>query len=267
MTIRYPSLLATAALAATSVPAFAQDGRYDLGLPPPLPELGDAEWDAEWDEYLEERDESVGGAWQDPAQSHDRAPDGHGSTLPPLSPGPSIGYSDAQRELWLAQCREAYFDARGRRRGEAIGGVLGAVAGGVAGNRIADGERFAGTLIGAGVGGLAGAAVGSAVGAAADRDRIERRFDACEDYLLRYERSFGAHGAVNGAYRYGYGYPHAPVMWVKVPIVSHRKGDDCECETVVEDWVEEVAPAPAPPAKRVKIRPSAAPDKRIRLNK
>ena len=252
MTIRTASWLAAAVLAATAAPAFAQDGPYHPGPPPPLPQADEEAWD---EDYAEDAYEDEGAEWREHPVPH-RTHQGRG--LPPLVVAPAMGYSAAQRGAWLAQCRAAYHDASGRRRGEAIGGVLGAVAGGVAGNRIADGERLGGTLIGAGVGGLAGAAIGGAIGAASDRDEI----DACEAYLLRYEQSYDGHGAVPGAH--GYGYPYGPVMWVKVPIVTHRHGRDCGCETVVEEWVEEAAPPPVGRAKRVKIRPA---DKRVRVVK
>ena len=255
MTIRSASLLAAAALAALSAPAIAQDD-YHPGPPPPLPEA-DAGLDENWEVYPEEdyRDEDAV-----------RHADGTAHHPPEVrwrgERWPTMGYSDEQRSHWIAQCRAAYDEASGSRRGAIVGGLLGAVAGGVAGNRIADGERLGGTLIGAGVGGLAGAAIGSAIGAESDRERAERRFDACEDYLLRYEQSVGyapGHGA------YGYGYPLAPVVWVKVPIVTRRHGRDCGCETIVEERIVE-RPAPAPRAKRVKIR-RIAPDKRVPAGK
>jgi hypothetical protein len=241
MTLRFASLLATAALATLAAPALAQDG-YDPGPPPPLPA-----WDEELDEYPDDGylDDD---AWEDRG--------------PPLHAAPqATGYPPEQRAAWLEQCRASYYDESGRRRGEVIGGVLGAVAGGVAGSEIAEGgDNLGGTLIGAGVGGLAGAAVGGAIGAEADRDRI----DECEAYLLRYEQSHYGHGAGarydhgQGAYGYHYPYPY-PVMWVKVPIVTERR--DCGCETVVEEWVEE---EPAPPRIR-RVAPRR--DKRIRTTK
>ena len=262
MTIRSASWLAAAALAATAVPALAQDGRYHPG-PPPLPEEG--AWEEEWEEDLDEAYEDEDPRWEEQRGSHG---DAHGA-----GPGEwrghggaqQMGYSPEQRDQWLAQCRATYHDESGQRRGQVIGGVLGGVAGGVAGNRIAGrGDRLGGTLIGAGVGGLAGVAIGGAIGAEADRDRR----DECEDYLARYEQSYlgpgpgYSHGYAQGAYGYHYPYPY-PVMWVKVPIhtVRHR---DCGCETVVEEVVVEEA-APPPRARRTKIRRIApTPDKRVR---
>ena len=254
MTIRSAAWLAAALVTATAAPAFAQDGVYDPGPPPPLPE-----WEESWEEYPDEAyDEEP--RWEEPGP-HGEAHDAWAS------------YAE-QRAQWLAQCRATYYDERGRRRGEVIGGVLGAVAGGVAGNRIADGERLGGTLIGAGVGGLAGAAIGGAIGSESDSDRV----DECESYLLRHEQGYRgpvyaqAHGYpqghAQGAYGYHYPYPY-PVMWVKVPIVTERRG--CGCETVVEEWVEEEEATP-PPARRAKIRrvapaPAPAPGKRLRASK
>lgn len=256
MTTRFAYVLA-AALAAVAAPAFAQDD-YHPGPPPPLPEVGDAGWDETWEEYPAEsyRDDKARG------DRHRRPGDGHGERWHGAPP-PTVGYSDEQRGRWIEQCRANYDDAGGARRGAVVGGLLGAVAGGVAGNRIADGERLGGTLIGAGVGGLAGAAIGGAIGAGSDRDRAERHIDACEDYLLQYEQSFRGHGSAQGAF--GYGYPYAPVVWIKVPIVTHRRGRDCGCETVIEERVEE-RPAPTPRAKRVKIQ-RIAPDKRVPAGK
>lgn len=239
MTIRSASLLSALALAAAAMPAFAQDGGYHPGPPPPLPDI----WDEEWEEYPEDSYEDGIAAWEEHS--------GPQRGLPPQQ----LGYSAAQRAQWLEQCRAAYDDASGRRRGETIGGVLGAVAGGLAGNRIADGARLGGTLISAGVGGLAGAAIGGAIGAGSDRAHL----DQCEDYLVRYEQGFRGYG--HGEY----GHPYVPVMWIKVPIVTHRHGRDCGCETVVEEWADEEL-APAPRAKRVKIR-RIAPDKRVPAGK
>ena len=122
------------------------------------------------------------------------------------------------------------------------------------------------------------AAIGGAIGSESDRDRL----DECEAYLLRHEQGYRgpvyaqAHGYpqghAQGAYGYHYPYPY-PVMWVKVPIVTERRG--CGCETVVEEWVEEEETTP-PPARRAKIRrvapepapaPAPAPGKRLRASK
>jgi hypothetical protein len=236
MTLRFASLLATVAVATMAAPALAQDG-YDPGPPPPLPA-----WDEELDEYPDGEYLDDEDAWEH------RGPPPHGAPH-------AMGYPPEQRAAWLDECRARYHDESGHRRGQVIGGLLGAVAGGVAGSEIAEGsDNLGGTLIGAGVGGLAGAAVGGAIGAEADRDRI----DACEAYLLHHEQGYRGYDHGQGAYGYHYPYPY-PVMWVRVPIVTERR--DCECETVVEEWVEE---EPAPP----RIRRVAPPrDKRIRITK
>jgi len=276
MPLRSASLLAAAALAAVSVPAFGQEGRYDPGPPPPLPEFDEA-WEREEEagaDYAYEEDYREGVY----REEHRGRRDGRGAPMahrgpPRYGPGPAFSYPPEQRAQWLEQCRASLYDQRGERRGQSIGGVLGAVAGGVAGNRIAGrGSRLGGTLIGAGVGGLAGAAIGGAVGRDADRDRI----DECEDYLLGYERSLSAPapaylgGHSQGAVGYHYPYPY-PVMWVKVPIHTERRGD-CGCETVIEERIVEEAPPPPPRRiQRTKIRrvaaPPPVPGKRLRVTK
>ena len=268
MTIRSTTWLAAALLAATATPALAQDERYHPGPPPPLPEEG--AWEEEWDEEWEEQ------AGADYAHDDEGYRDEHGGRhggppahrgAAPHGRGHAMGYPPEARAHWLDQCRATYHDERGRRRGQVIGGVLGAVAGGVVGSEIADGDdNLGGTLIGAGVGGLAGVAIGGAIGAQSDRGRV----DECESYLLRHEQSYrgyghgDAPGYAEGAVGYHYPYPY-PVMWVKVPIHTVRRGD-CGCETVVEEWIEEEpAPPPARRAKRVKIqRVVATPGKRVR---
>ena len=249
MTIRSASWLAAAALAATAVPALAQDG-YQPGPPPPLPPPG--AWEEEWtgsdDGYPDED-----ARWEEQG-------------LAQGAPPQQLGYSPEQRAQWLEQCRATYYrDGSGRESGQVIGGVLGGVAGGVVGSEIAEGDdNLGGVLVGAGVGALAGAAVGGAIGAEADRDRA----DQCESYLLRYEQSLHGPGPgyAHGAYGYAYPYPY-PVMWVRVPIHT-RHGRNCGCPTVVEEVVVEEQAAP-PPARRTKIQriapaPAPRPDKRVR---
>lgn len=197
-------------------------------------------------------------SWREDRGEHARDALMHDRGMPAPAHGARLGYAPEQRAAWLDNCRAAYYDGAGRRRGEIVGGVLGATIGGVAGNRIADGARLGGTLVGAGVGGLAGAAIGGAIGGERDRDRL----DECEAYLLRYEQSLaGGHGAYG--YRYGFG----PVMWVKVPIVRKRR--DCGCERVVEEWIEEerIVTPPAPD-KRVRIQqPAPVKTKTVRYAK
>lgn len=243
MTIRSASLLIASALAGAAAPALAQDGVYDPGPPPPLPEYQSQEWDEEWDEYLDEAPPSL--------EAHDDAPEDLIGALRAGDLQPTLrwqrAYSDEQRARWLEQCRWNHAEANGREEGQVIGGLLGAIAGGVAGNRIADGARLGGTLIGAGIGGLAGVAIGGAIGAAADRERSQDRLDVCEDYLLRYEQSFHGHLAVHG----GYSQPCAcgPVVWVRVPVVRHRQPS-----------------AAVSPPTHVEVQ-RALPDKRVRLAK
>lgn len=94
MTIRMASLLAAMALAVATPPTFAQDAGDAPGSPPPLPELGDASWDAEWDEYLPEQPGEA------PPPREDRR------SSPIERPRVILGYSDAERDDWLALCRE-----------------------------------------------------------------------------------------------------------------------------------------------------------------
>lgn len=188
------------------------------------------------------------------------------------SPDGRLGYTMAEREAWLSDCRLLMADGGGydgysdyyRDRdadGGLIGGVLGAVVGGVSGNRIAGrGDRLAGTLIGAGVGGLAGAVIGSLIdGADDDRDRdAAREVDAnelwaaryCDAYLRRYEMGSGT--------AMGYGaMGYQPVMMVAAAHGSrgHRHGPDCTT-TVTEEWIEVEQPAP-PPRRPARPRPPA----------
>ena len=197
------------------------------------------------------------------------------------SPDGRLGYTLAQREAWLADCRVlmsragGYYDYNDYYRDDAdsglIGGLLGAAVGGFAGNRIADGDRLAGTVIGAGIGGIAGAVIGSIADGGSD-DADVRKISAnelyaaryCEAYLRRYEMSGGAPYYGHMAYgqpgivaqtfaaRPGGHGPH-----------GHRHGPECTT-TVREEWVEVETPAPAPrPARRaIPPRPQAQPEPR-----
>lgn len=92
MTIRMaPLVVAVVALAFAGSPAFAQDAG-DPGLPPPLPELGDASWDKEWDEYIPEASNAA------PLLEESRAL--------PIEKSRVLGYSDAERDAWLSECFE-----------------------------------------------------------------------------------------------------------------------------------------------------------------
>lgn len=123
------------------------------------------------------------------------------------SAAPRLGYDQADREAWLADCTillserpdyaDDYYD--NNADGGLLGGLLGAIVGGVAGNRIAGGDRLAGTLIGGGLGGIAGAILGNVLDG--DDDEIEEvAFDSyaadyCSAYLRRYEaQGSGAFG-------------------------------------------------------------------------
>jgi len=188
---------------------------------------------------------------------------------PGLPPRPDLGYTQADRDAWLDDCRSAYY-GEGKKRGGFFGGLLGAIAGGVVGNRVSDDHRLAGTLIGAGVGGIAGIAIGAAIGAAGDREDI----DECEAYLLRYEAGYGSgYPAPAQGYGYGYGYPAYPAYAYQVVMVPVTYRTNYiysapvrhEEEVVDEEWVDEevieTRQVPAPqPTKYVK-------DKRIRYTK
>lgn len=189
---------------------------------------------------------------------------GHGD-LPPMPHTQRLpGYSLAERDAWLDQCRASYYgyerDRTGRRReGGVIGGVLGAVTGGIIGNRVVDDERLGATLIGAGVGGLAGLAIGAAIDAATGdggRDDYDR-IDECEAYLLTWEADYERRLAYARPYGEHYGYGYAPVMMVKVPIMTerrHKHDHDADCtQEVVEEWIEEEVVQPTP-TKTVRIK-------------
>ena len=189
------------------------------------------------------------------------------------SPGGMLGYSLAEREAWLSDCRLLMSNQGGYARnsdrddnldGGLLGGLLGALVGGFAGNRIDDdGSRLAGTLIGAGVGGVAGAVIGSAIDGADGDHRGAYEFDAnelwaaryCDAYLRRYEME----GGVGFANQSSYG---QPANWVPTKSADHghrrhrhRHGSECTT-TVREEWVELERPAPTPrPARRVIPRP------------
>lgn len=189
------------------------------------------------------------------------------------SPDGRLGYTLAEREAWLADCRVLMANAGGYHDyadydrdvadGGLIGGLLGAVVGGFAGNRIDDGDRLAGTLIGAGVGGIAGAVIGSLVDGDGRENRDSRDIDAnalyaaryCEAYLRRYEMGGGtgfhtmADQPVMMVQRVAAGAPHGHS--------GHRHRPECTT-TVREEWVE------AEPAARRAIPPrqQAAPEPR-----
>ena len=232
--------LAAAALAGTALaasPAQAQD--YPPYIEGPhyghVTENGEivyrGEWQGEW-----EAEDRYDGTWTG-AQ--------YGAGPRPLPPQPGMrqrGYSEEERESWLAECRRRYSSDDG------VGGALiGGVIGGFAGNRIAgSGNRVVGTVAGAAVGAVAGAAIDKAE----DRGRI---MVVCEDYLARYEAGYGAAGYGHQSYGYGYGqHAYGPVMWVPMVV-----GMDCKPKKriVIEEPIKEK------PAKRV------VPDKRVKTVK
>jgi len=195
MIVRSAPLLA-AALGCFATPAPAQD---ELAGPPPLPELDgyDLPPPAEVETLVTPPlpAPAAEGGWQGEWQG-EWAEDGtyrgtwNGTYSDPgptaaraiyQSGVPSTGFPAAERIAWLNQCRNVYYPGS--------------------------------------------AATGAVVAA---------QSDVCESYLQQYERSYavaaqgaapagGAFAALPvapGAYAPGgYGYPYAPVMWVRVPIV------------------------------------------------
>lgn len=192
----------------------------------------------------------------------------HGPHGLSASPDGRLGYTLAEREAWLADCRlvmsrgsYGYYEDRGGD-GDLVGGLLGAVVGGVAGNRIGGrGDRLLGTVIGAGVGGIAGAVIGDAVDGDGRREANADEIYAaryCDAYLRRYEMG-------GGAGFYGQAQPVMMVQMVGAPMHGpmhgqrgHRHGPQCTT-TVREEWVEVEAPAPQRPARRV-IAPRPQPE-------
>lgn len=201
--------------------------------------------------------------------------------LPPQPGARQLGYSEAEREAWLQECRRNAGD-------NGLGGALiGGVVGGIAGNRIAgSGNRTVGTIAGAAVGAIAGAAIDKAE----DSGRVR---DECEAYLANYEAnaSHGAGGAYKGHGYYGQGgtyascvqacgggcaggcgggcgYTAMPVMWVPVQMAGHyaphvthmvkkpaKKKEKIVKTIVTEEWVEdEVVVYEKVPTKVVKTK-------------
>lgn len=214
MPSRLTSLLASAAMFAAVTPASAQDIRENRvsQAKEPYIEPDSGVYVSGWEATWQDSEQESGPPKMESERRLRRSI--------PASPDARLGYSLAEREQWLAECRLLMADAGGYRRreerdgnGALIGGVLGAVVGGVAGNRIADDNRLAGTLIGAGVGGLAGAAIGSLVDSDGDGEVDANELWAaryCDAYLRRYEMS-----ASTAAY--GYGQPTVVVQPVAYP--------------------------------------------------
>ncbi|BBC71445.1 conserved hypothetical protein [Altererythrobacter sp. B11] len=247
MTIRSASLCVLMTFAATLAPARAQQAPLPAEIPQAESGSYDGEWIGAWDDDAVYRGVWHGtytGADGEPVEAEFRGiflDDGHflsdgGRALARDERGwreeqatgwragyrrsyqpAMLGYSPEERAEWLYRCRSAYTAPEQRDGdGRLIGAVVGAAAGGLIGNRVARGNRLLGTVIGAGAGGLAGAAIGDAADDAARRRDDRAIFDVCEDYLDRYERSYG--GSIAG---------YGPVRWVRVPI--RREPRDCAC--------------------------------------
>jgi hypothetical protein len=208
-----------------------------------------------------------GGEYYEGAPYYDHEDYRDGPGLPPM---PSVGYTAADRDDWLSECRETYY-GEGKRTGGIIGGLLGAIGGGILGHEVTNGSRtrrIGGTLIGAGIGGLAGLAIGSAIGAAGDEERI----DECEAYLQRWQGGYRPGPGYGYPAGYGYGYYGYTTVMVPVQVqaaYTYSAPIRREHEYVIEEIIEEKvvvpatkytkyieqapAPAPAPaPAKYVK---------------
>lgn len=280
-------LAATASIAVLSSPALAEAGSVDDRYAD-IEQAGTYQgaWEGNWQDS-----ETYSGEWEGSYADNDGRivdteyegtwTDGetaHGSRHPHRGrheehSGSRLGYSQAEREEWLAQCRSL----RGENRqyvtykeeddsdGGLLGGLLGAIVGGVAGNRIADGNRLAGTLIGAGVGGLAGAVIGSAIDRS-DDDYYDDvvyadygdSFGYCEAYLINYERGYGAGFGQTGQIAY------APVMMV--PVAGHMqtmRPDHhrmIQREVIVEREEHHPQNREAAPATRPRIQRTIAPN-------
>lgn len=177
-------------------------------------------------------------------QSMDVLPRAPMSYTPPQR---SLGYSEAQRERWLADCRGQYSD-------NGVGGALiGGVLGGIAGNRIAGRRnRTVGTIAGAAIGAVAGAVIDKAE----DRGRVR---DECEDYLARYEAgmspAYGRHTSCHSSCGHTYnncGCRPAPVVQTCYDCQKPRTRIR---EEVYYEWVdEEVVTYERVPVKTVKVK-------------
>lgn len=269
MSIRTITLLASIASITLAIPAFAQEhvdeALGDHHAQQHQSHTGaayDGAWEGDWTDKQTWQGEWTGTyrhGGQHARGEHHLIDSARG----PLgaSPDGRLGYTLAEREAWLADCRYLMADGtpydKGQRDSGLIGGLLGAVVGGVAGNRIAGrGSRLGGTLIGAGVGGVAGAAIGSAVDSDA-QDEFDRNelwaARYCDAYLRRYEMGGGSWGYRSHAHR-------AKVVSSTRSNGSHGhrpgNGEDCRVcnEIVTEEWIEEEIVTP---------RPSSAPQGKI----
>ena len=269
------TLFAATAMAAASAPALAQDG-YALPPPPPPmvvdPHAGHlpAPPPAPVVQYAQPVVyPAPPAAYPAPyppaphpqAQYHDAAMEYHAPHgLPPM---PSLGYTEAERDGWLADCRAQYY-GEGRKKGGLIGGLLGAIGGGILGHEVTDGNRtrrIGGTLIGAGVGGLAGLAIGAAIGGASDDERI----DDCEAYLRHHTGGYRA-GPDHG-YGYGYGYYGYTTVMVPVQVQSaytYSTPIRREHSEVIEEVIEETVVVPVKATKYVEAAPAPAATKYVK---
>lgn len=270
----FAPLFSAGLLSGAAAPALAQDGYV---LPPPPPPVTDYAPEV----YAPPPQPVVmhhgAGAHYQPAAVPQPIPQPvpmphgayHGATThhygaPGLPPLPSVGYTLAEREAWLADCREQYY-GKGKRTGGFIGGLLGAIGGGILGHEVTDGNRtrrIGGTLIGAGIGGLAGLAIGAAIGSSED----ERKIDECEAYLRHYTGGY----TPGPGYGYGYGYHGYTTVMVPVQVQSayvYSAPVRREHREVIEEVIEEtvvvprtrtkyVRSAPAPASKSVKVTPA-----------
>ena len=253
MSARIAALLTAGAMLAAAQPALADDH---------LPEI---EAETGWMDTREAwgmREQPVTNAY---GADLPRAPQGYrwvrASELGAASVAPLLGYSETDREAWLADCTimlserrydvDDYYDDDAD--GGLIGGLLGALVGGVAGNRIADGDRLLGTLIGGGIGAIAGAVIGSAIddgGDDVDHDQYgidPYAAEYCRAYLRRYEaQGMGAIGGYGG-----YGTPIAyPAYLGEEKAVRRRNCRPCRNEVFEDVLVEEPTAARSIPARR-----------------
>lgn len=304
MSIRSTLFLAGAAVAAMAVPAAAHEGEHHQVIVESHEGTYDGDWEGHWqddgqtwrgmwngtyttpdgrelegryvgtfigqgrfisdDGQVLELDETDGWhAGEGRYEIHLQRRDPHAVSA---SPDGRLGYTLAEREAWLADCRlvmssggqHGYQDRGGN--GGLVGGLVGAVAGGIAGNRIAgDGDRLVGTVIGAGVGGLAGAAIGSAVDGDGHHEPSADEIYAaryCDAYLRRYEMGGGT-----GFYGQGYAHPMMMVQMAGGPAhgyPGHRHTP--QCTTMVrEEWITVQGPAPHPAHSEAPYQPHPQP--------
>ena len=259
----FAKLVAAGVVASAAVPALAQEGYVLPPPPPPLTAYPDERYPAPPQPMVMPPAPEMhypAGTPVHPAPPaygtyHDGMTQHYGA--PGLPPQPSIGYTVAERDAWLADCRAQYY-GKGKRTGGIIGGLIGAIGGGILGHEIADGSRtrrIGGTLIGAGVGGLAGLAIGAAIGASGD----EKRIDECEAYLRQYTGGY----APGPGYGYGYGHGSYGYTTVMVPVQMQTRYTYSapirrEHREVIEEVIEETVVVPRKTTKYVETSPAPA---------